>query len=93
MLVMLVMGVVEAVITIVGRSLLRVGEHRVGGGDFCEALAGGWVGAVAVGVVAEGEGVEFSDFWSQLELRGLGRGARRGEGEGKSCRCRCRRTS
>jgi hypothetical protein len=77
MLVMLVMGVVEAVITIVGRSLLRVGEHRVGGGDFCEALAGGWVGAVAVGVVAEGEGVEFSDFLSQLELRGLGR-----EGQG-----------
>jgi hypothetical protein len=70
---MLVMGMVEAVILIVGRSFLCVGEHRVGGGDFCEALAGGWVGAVAVGVVAEGEGVEFSEGASQLELRKLWR--------------------
>lgn len=53
-------GVVETVVTIVGGSFLGVGEDGVGGGDLCEALAGGWVGAVAVWVVAQREGVEFS---------------------------------
>lgn len=56
--------VVEAVVPVVGRPFLRVGEHGVRGGDFGEALAGGWVGTVAVGVIAEGEGVEFSGYWS-----------------------------
>jgi hypothetical protein len=54
------MAVVEAVVPVVGAAFLGVGEHRVRGGDFCEAVAGGWVGAVAVWVVAEGEVVEFS---------------------------------
>jgi hypothetical protein len=71
-------GAVEAVISIVGRPFLWVGEDGVGGGDFCEAVAGGCVGAVAVGVVAEGEGVEFSKkytvFSREFTVGGEGRG-------------------
>lgn len=54
--------VVEAVFAVVGGSFGRVAEDVVGGGDAGEALACVWVGAVAVWVVAEGEGVEFSGW-------------------------------
>lgn len=53
-------GGVEAVVAVVGCAFGGVAEDVVGGGDAGEALAGGWVGAVAVWVVAEGEGVELS---------------------------------
>lgn len=60
---MCVVGAVEAMIPIVRRPFLRVAEHGVGGGDFCEACASGWVVTVAVWVVAEGEGVEFPEAY------------------------------
>lgn len=50
----------EAVLAIVGGAFLGVAEDVVGGGYSGEALAGFWVGAVAVWVVAKGEGVELS---------------------------------
>lgn len=55
-----VVGLVEAMLTVVGGAFFGVAEHVVGGGDAGEAGAGVGVFAVAVGVVAEGEGVEFS---------------------------------
>jgi len=51
---------VDAVIAVVGGAFCGVAEGMVGRGDAGEAGGGGWVGAVAVGVVAEGEGVELS---------------------------------
>lgn len=54
------LGVVEAVLAVVGGAFLGIAEHVVGGGDAGEAAAGAWVFAVAVRVVAEGEGVELS---------------------------------
>ena len=53
-------GMVEAVISIVGGAFMGVGEDGVGGGDFGESLTGVGIVTVAVWVVAEGEGVEFS---------------------------------
>lgn len=53
-------GGVDAVVAIVGGAFARVPEDLVRGGNAGEALGGCWVGAVAVGVVAEGEGVELS---------------------------------
>lgn len=51
---------VEAVFAVVAGSFGGVPEDVVCGGDPGKAFAGFWVGAVAVWVVAEGEGVEFS---------------------------------
>lgn len=50
----------KAVLAVVGGAFLSVAEDIVGGGYSGEALAGFWVGAVAVWVVAKGEGVELS---------------------------------
>lgn len=50
----------DAVVAVVGGAFCGVAEGLVGGGDAGETGGGGWVGAVAVGVVAEGEGVELS---------------------------------
>ena len=51
---------VDAVVAVVRGALRGVAEDLVGGRDSGEARGGGWVGAVAVWVVAEGEGVELS---------------------------------
>lgn len=50
----------DAVVAVVDGAFAGVGEDLVGGGDVGEALGGIRVGAVAVWVVAEGEGVELS---------------------------------
>lgn len=54
------MRVMEAVLAVVGGASLGVAEDVVGGGYSGESLAGVWVGAVTVWVVAKGEGVKLS---------------------------------
>ena len=58
--VVVVMVVVDAIVAVVGGAFGVVAEDLVGGGDAGETGGGGGVFAVAVWVVAEGEGVELS---------------------------------
>ena len=50
----------DAVVAVVGGAFCGVAEGLVGGGDAGETGGGGGIFAVAVWVVAEGEGVELS---------------------------------
>lgn len=50
----------DAMVPIVGGAFGVVAEDTVGGGDAGEAFGGGGIVAVAIGVVAEREGVELS---------------------------------
>jgi hypothetical protein len=60
-----VCGVVgyDSMLAVIGGALGVVAEDVVGGGDSGEAGGGFWVVAVAVWVVAEGEGIEFSVYF------------------------------
>jgi hypothetical protein len=57
-------------VAVIAGALLWVGEGGVGFGDLLEALHGGWVCGVQVGVVLAGEGVEA--FFEGRGVGGLG---------------------
>lgn len=50
----------DAVVAVVGGAFCGVAEGLVGGGDAGKAGGGSWISAVAVGVMAKGEGIELS---------------------------------
>lgn len=60
----------DAVFAIVGGAFGAVAEDVVGGGDAGEARGGFRVAGVAVWVMSEGEGVEFSDDGSYVSDSG-----------------------